>query len=167
MQRKVIALCAFLFTGITLTGLKGQENINTSGGIASGAGCSASYSIGQLRYHIYEGAGGSVSEGIQQPYEISITTSIDMVGAVNLKISLYPNPAHDFLLLEVKDAEHSHADFWDISYRLYDLQGKLLRNEKVTSNFSRIDINHLAPATYLLEVILDNRKVKIFQVIKW
>ncbi len=53
-------------------GLHAQESTTASGGEASGDGGTVSYSVGQVVYGTHSGTTGSVSEGIQQAYEISV-----------------------------------------------------------------------------------------------
>ena len=46
----------------------GQESVNSSGGTATGATGSVSYSVGQVFYTAQSSLGGSVSQGVQQAY---------------------------------------------------------------------------------------------------
>jgi hypothetical protein len=57
-------------------------------------------------------------------------------------------------------------DISDLSYQLYDMQGKLLRNEKITSNQTRIVMSNLAPATYSVKVVQGNKEIKTFKIVK-
>ncbi len=50
--------------------VRAQESIVASGGEATGTGGSSSYSIGQVSYTSNQGTGGSVEQGVQQPFEI-------------------------------------------------------------------------------------------------
>src|SRR5688572_18169834 len=101
-----------------------QRGITTSGGEASGPGGSMSFSTGQVNYSS-AGAGGSVSQGIQQPYEIM--SSVQEINESNISVSAYPNPALDFIVLKVKNAEGIN-----LVCELFDLQGKLLLTKKMT-----------------------------------
>ena len=77
MQYVIKKCVAILVFSIVNTGLLAQEVIPTSGGTASGSGGSASYTIGQMIYTTNNGVNGSVSQGIQQPYEISVVSGIE------------------------------------------------------------------------------------------
>ena len=151
-------LLACVFSLSTATA---QESFNTTGGNALGSGGSASYSVGQVAYQTYTGTNGSVAEGVQQPFEISIVTAVEEAIGINLLISAYPNPANDYLTLEVKD-----YDFSNLSYQLYDIQGKLLQNEKNTGNQTRIFMSNRLPATYFVKILEGNKEVKTFKIIK-
>ncbi len=161
MRHKKLKLSAVLLLGLGLTGLQAQESTNATGGSASGSGGSASYSIGQIVYTTNTGANGSVAQGIQQPYEISVVSGIDEGTTINLVCSAYPNPTTDFLLLKIESFEKVN-----ISYQIFDINGKLLSIGKVEGNVTSIDMKNLMPAIYFLKVIDNNKVVKTFKIIK-
>jgi hypothetical protein len=161
MRHKKLKLSAVLLLGLGLTGLQAQECVNATGGNASGSGGSASYSVGQVVYTTHTGTSGSVAEGVQQPYEISVVTAIEEAKGINLSVSAYPNPTTDYLTLEVKE-----FDLSNLSFQLYDMNGKLLLNEKITGNQTSIVMSNLVPATYFVKVIQGSKEVKTFKIIK-
>ena len=141
-----------------------QEVIPASGGNAEGTGGSVSYSVGQLFYRIYPGTNGSVAEGVQQPYEISLVTGIAEAEGIILTVSAFPIPAKDFLILRVEN-----YDFEDLEYLLYDVSGRLLKEGKVTSSETTIYMTNLVPAVYFLKVLQTTPsylEVKTFRIIK-
>jgi hypothetical protein len=54
-----------------------QETATGTGGDATGTGGTSSYSVGQILYTTNTGTNGSINQGVQQPYEISIVTEIE------------------------------------------------------------------------------------------
>jgi hypothetical protein len=161
MKYKKLKLSAVLLLGLGLTGLQAQTSVNATGGNASGSGGSASYSVGQVVYTTNTGTNGSVAEGVQQPFEISVVTGLEEAKGINLSVTAYPNPTTDYLTLEVKDFEISNLHF-----QLYDMNGKLLQNEKITGNQTSIVMSNLVPANYFVKVIQGNKEVKTFKIIK-
>ena len=161
MRHKRLKLSAVLLLGLGLTGLQAQTSVNATGGNASGSGGSASYSVGQVVYTTHTGTSGSVAEGVQQPYEISVVTAIEEAKGINLSVSAYPNPTTDYLTLEVKDFELS-----TLYFQLYDMNGKLLQSEKITGNQTSIVMSNLVPATYFVKVTQGNKEVKTFKITK-
>jgi len=164
MNNKRIKLNVVLLMGLGLSGLQAQESINVTGGNASGSGGLASYSIGQVTYQTHYGINGSVLQGVQQAYEIYVLNEVNDVFGVNLIISAYPNPTTDYLTLEVDFSTMS--DIKKMSYQLFDIQGKLLQNEKIFDSKTKIDMKDLVPANYFIKVIQNNQEVKQFKVIK-
>lgn len=132
-----------------------------SGGEASGSGGNASYSIGQMDY-IYQTSAtdGSVSQGIQQAFEIFIYTGAGETG-INLTTSVYPNPTIESLTLKV-DGDL----LTNLFYQLYDEQGRLIVSSKIEGVETTIIMSQLASAKYFLKVINDNKEIKTFKIIK-
>lgn len=161
MLKKRLQLCVLLLFGFGLTGLQAQTSVNTTGGNASGNGGSASYSIGQVVYQTHIGANGSVAEGVQQAYEISVVTAIEKAKTINLLVTAYPNPTSDFLTLSISEFKLS-----GLSYQLFDLSGKLLFDEKITAGQTQIVMSQLVPASYLLVVKQENMRLKTFKIVK-
>jgi hypothetical protein len=164
MRYKQIKLSVLLLLGLGLTGLYAQEAIPATGGNASGSGGSASYSIGQDVYTTITGSNGSVAQGVQQPYEISVVTSIGEAIGIKPDITAYPNPATDFITLKV-DASITFS-IQSMSYQLSDISGKLLENKKLTSNETSIDMKNLVPSIYFLKVTSNHKEVITFKIIK-
>jgi hypothetical protein len=160
MRHKKLKLSAVLLLGLGLTGLQAQETIPATGGNASGSGGTVSYSVGQVVYTTNTGANGSVAQGVQQPFAISVLTGIEQT-AINLVISAYPNPTTDFLQLKVESEKLK-----DLSFQLYNMQGKLLQNKKIEGNETSIVMSSLVPATYFVKVVQGNKEVKTFKIIK-
>ena len=157
MQHKRLKLSIVFLLGLGLIGLA-QESVNVTGGNASGSGGSVSYSLGQVVYTSNTETGGSVAPGVQQPYEIWVATAIEEAIGIKLLVTAYPNPTTDYLTLRI--------DISDLSYQLYDMQGKLLRNEKITSNLTSIAMSNLVAATYFVKVIQGNKEIKTFKIVK-
>ncbi len=150
-----------LFITLITTKISAQESVNTSGGDTFGSGGSVSYSIGQIVYTTNTGSNGSVAQGVQQPYEISIVTSIDEANCITLSVLAYPNPTADNLTLEIKNFDYS-----DLSYHLFDINGRLLQSKKITESQTKITMGNLVTATYFVKVMQANREIKIFKIIK-
>lgn len=161
MRHKRLKLSAVLFLGLGLTGLQAQESVNATGGNASGSGGSTNYSVGQVFFTTNTGTYGSVAQGVQQPYEISIVTAIDEAISINLSFSAYPNPTTDNLTLEIKNFEYS-----DLTYHLFDINGRLLQSEKITELQTKIIMGNLVPATYFIKVEQGNKELITFKIIK-
>jgi hypothetical protein len=161
MLFKKAKLCTILLLGIGLMRLQAQEAIPASGGNASGSGGSASYTVGQLVYTTNTGTSGSVAQGVQQPFEISVITGLEEAKGITLQCSAYPNPANDYLILKIEGEVGTQC-----IASLYDMNGKLITAQKITGNETTIIMRNLVPATYFLKVIQGNKEVKTFKIIK-
>jgi hypothetical protein len=141
--------------------IQAQSAITTAGGNGTGTGGSTSYTIGQVVYTTASGTTGKVAQGVQQPYEISVLTSVEQAKDINLICAAYPNPTTDFLTLKIENSEKEYFSYW-----LYDVTGNMLQNKKVTGNETSISMQNLLSGTYILKVTQGGKEVKTFKIIK-
>lgn len=131
----IIAICS-----LNLQLLQAQEATLSSGGDATGSGGSVSYSVGQVVYTTSIGANESEAQGVQQPYEISTTTGID-IDHIKLKIEAYPNPTNNILSLSIENTNEGKY-----SYQLLNNLGKLIAQNSIANNTISINIKMLPNA---------------------
>lgn len=136
----------------------GQHTLNASGGSASTASGSVDYSVGQLATSTDSSSGGSVTEGLQQPYEILVVSSLP--GTENISLKAFPNPVTDYLKLI--SAEQNTT----LAYRIYGLSGVLKDVGKWAANEVIIETDTWEPGIYLVEVSDRNLVIKTFKLIK-
>jgi hypothetical protein len=158
-NRRTVTLCGNLLF-CSLTGLYAQQGTVASGGLATGAGGSVSYSVGIVDYITANGATGSVSQGIQQVYTIKIIDGINEEG-ITLAAVVYPNPANEFVKLNITGKEGN-----DLTYQLIDVLGKILIEKKIESNETLISLSGFSDAIYFIKVIGKNKELKTFKIIK-
>lgn len=166
MKYKKFILSTILMLATGLAELKAQQAIPVAGGNASGTGGSVSYSVGQIVFTSSTGTTGSVSAGVQQPYEISVVTGLDDDNYIQLVCSAYPNPTTDFLILRIEgDLQAEYTAY------LYNTNGALLKRIKIEANESSIDMRKMVIATYFLKIVntqntLTSKEIKTFKIIK-
>lgn len=155
---KLTRLCLIVIL-ITFTfSIKAQDNINSSGADITSDEGSISYSIGQTVYNTNTGLNGSISEGVQQPYEISVVSGIKEKD-ITLSISAYPNPTTDYLTLEL-------IEFENTNFQLININGKILQNEPIRNSYTRINMSNLINGLYFVKVIQNEIEIKVFKIIK-
>lgn len=150
-----LLLLLFVFIGES----KSQVATVASGGNSSGAGGSVSYSVGQVAYTPISSSQGSALQGVQQPYEIFVVGITESEAEVALAV--FPNPTLGSLQLTISDVALD-----DLQYQLFDLQGNLIDQKKITQNNTMLDLSGYAHATYLLHVSNNKQSIKSFQIIK-
>ncbi len=141
--------------------LSAQQSSNTAGGNATGTGGTVSYSVGQMNYTTNIGTSGSACQGVQQPYEIYMVTSVDEAKDLNINLSAFPNPTFDFLTLKIESSTTKN-----LSYLLLDMNGKLLATQKLEGTENKIAMNNYAAATYFIKITENNNTLKTFKIIK-
>ncbi len=156
-QKKNMIRAVFLLLG--LGGLHAQESLITTGGEATGTGGTTSYSLGQVVYTSHTGNGANLTQGVQQSYEIyNIGENDDTT--INVSYAAYPNPTTDILNLQVQNTSAA------LSYQLYDAQGKVVIKSIIATKNTAINTSNLPNATYFMEILIGDRKVTKFKIIK-
>jgi Secretion system C-terminal sorting domain len=148
----------FLFN---LWGIQAQEAILSTDGNATGSGGTSSYSVGLIFYTTIIGSNGSMAQGLQQPFEISGVLGVDDLSGINLNLLAYPNPTTDFLYLTV-----TQVDYKNLSYQLFDINGRLLAHKKLENNSSKITMKQFPSAMYFLKIFDNQKLVRLFKIIK-
>ena len=159
-MKKIKILILLFLLGMSFPKLQAQESIVASGGNAVGSGGTASFSVGQVAYTDAVGSNGSVSQGVQQSFEI-VTLGTDNFPTITLAMMVYPNPTTSQANLKIENLNTENLE-----YQLYDLQGKLLSNKKITQDETQINMESLASAIYLLKIFDSNKPIKTFKIIK-
>ena len=159
VNSKKIRLLLFFF--IFQAGLYAQEAVTSAGANISGTGGSVSYTAGQVFYNVHSGSGGSATQCVQQPFEISDETGLPEARGISLSCMVYPNPVLDKLVLKFEEADPKNY-----SASLYDMNGKLIRKKAVEGSETVIDMSKLEISGYFLKVSCLNKEVKTFKIIK-
>lgn len=158
------ALILFTLFTAGFSGLQAQvvhQVIPASAGKASGNGGTVSYTIGQVAYKTQTGTGGSVSQGIQQPYEIWDVTGSEAESRWMLTVTAFPNPVNDYLTLK-----HSIPENPPLSFSLYGVDGRAIRSGKVSDSETLIPMSDILSSVYFLKVTDNGKEVRIFKIVK-
>ncbi len=150
---KQITLFILLFWG---SNLFSQNNTTSSGGDINGSNGSVSYTIGQIDYISTINANGSIYQGNQQPYEFYNTIGLN---EDNLMVSIYPNPTTNDIQIQI-------SNFSGLEYQLVDENGKLIFQDKLSSETSIVNMSELAAAKYFLQIKKDEEILENMIIIK-
>ncbi len=132
-----------------------QETTLTAGKDFASSNGNFSFSIGQVVYTSNANSSGSVEQGVQQTYLISILEETQK------NISIYPNPTRDFLNLKIENDTLN-----EYSYKLFDLKGKLLLENQVQSEISQIPMTAFPKSSYSLCVTKGEELIQSFKLTK-
>lgn len=149
-----------------------QTTISTAGGNSTGTQGSVSYSIGQTVYTTSAGTNGSVAQGVQQPFEISVISSINEAKNIALIWWAYPNPVADNLRLTLGDLEELNLN--NLYYQLIDMSGKMLESKEIMGTETTISLQDFVAGNYFLKVYSKAKngkskktiEMKTFKIIK-
>ena len=161
MKNKTLFFLAFLLSFLLSFSMNAQTShqvLSATGGDATGSGGTVAFSVGQIVYTTSTGTTGSVAQGVEQAYEI-YSVGIKET-ALNISLSVFPNPTSDFLTLKVQDYNNEA-----LSYNLLDEQGKSVLNEQITNQDTQVAMSTLARGIYFINVLQANKKIQTFKII--
>lgn len=161
MKYKKLKLLATLLLSTAIASVSAQQATTTTGGDAFGSGGIVNYSVGQVFYTTNSGTSGSITQGVQQPYEIFIVLGLEEAVDIALFATAYPNPTVDFLNLKVENYQPEN-----LAYQIYTINGKLLEQKNLGGNETKINMSNFPNAVYFLKIIKNYKEVKIFKIIK-
>jgi len=147
----LIALCA--------TFLQAQEVVTTAGGYGETTSGSLSWTIGEPVIETITDGINTLTQGFQQS-KLTVT-AINDLKFPGIELSVYPNPTNSFLFIEVKTDKQR-----DLQLSLFDLNGRLILQKKMTENKQTIKMQNYKPATYILKVTEGNKEIRTYQIVK-
>lgn len=145
------ALCA------ASAGLFAQSATVAAGGVATGPGGTAACSIGQVADITLIGSGGTISQGVQQPYDDVSTTVADP--DPDGPISAYPSITADQVVVQVR-AERFH----DLRIDLTDARGRILLQRRIIDQRTELSLARFAAGSYHLVVRADGELLQTITI---
>ncbi len=135
----------------------GSYNICLS--ITDSAGCSSNFcdslnvdSLGNISARIASG----FTVNVISPFDLTLTVS----QLENINISVNPNPAREFLVVNVKDVRD------ECKYMLHSITGSVCRTGQLYLGMNNVDLLQLSNGMYFLEVINEKGVGKCWKVVK-
>lgn len=152
-------ICIIFLFFLTLA-TQAQQSSVTAGGVATGIGGSATYSVGQTIFKYISSSDIIVAQGVQQPYEIALLSVFEDTFNT-IKIQVYPNPTTSYLNINIQNNELSN-----LYLSLFDIKGKLINQKKITSSNEILSLENMPSSTYFLRVFGHKNEFKTFKIIK-
>lgn len=158
----------FSYKGISQNTQTNSNNImgtlNACGANAISSSGTVAYSIGQVFYTYIGQSVYNVAQGIQHE-EIADETLAAPDNSVEPKteIFIFPNPTTDYVTINMEGLEDENGPR---SYQLYDIQGRILKQNTINQTETQINLTDLSSSIYLLQVYLNNKVLKTFKILK-
>jgi hypothetical protein len=102
-----------------------------------------SWSLGQVVIESYMANDLVVTQGIHQPFVI--ITHILQDSKNDLEIKAYPNPAHEFIIVELKKETK-------LSFIISSSNGKIVFNGDLLNKVNKIELKQIPPGSYILKI---------------
>jgi len=145
-----------LFSLFATISVSAQEVVSTQGDSYSNAGGNIDFTIGEVIINTGTNGINDLTQGFHQ-------TNWNFVGledhAPSYEAIIYPNPTSEVLNIRT-------STFENVTYTLYDAQGKLILQDKLSAEQTPIQVSQLAQGSYSLTLSNETQNLKIFKLIK-
>lgn len=139
----------------------GQTLTFASGGFQATFTAGTSAITRYVHYMFYDITNPTDSAGVTLKYQTSV--GVNEQSPVNLFVSMYPNPAVDFISLNYSISN----DFKNAKVIMYDLLGKAVKEIPVTDKKEvlKVYVNDVAPGVYFMTFYIDNKAIQSKKIV--
>lgn len=164
-MKKAYIFILFILSAFYVAGQEVSSYVIASAGESKEAGeINISWTLGEIAIETLQDDANNLTltQGFQQGYfEI---TSIDEPLSGDYDLKVYPNPARDYIWVDLKSEQIKM-----VVLELYDLEGRLVQNTRfnIMEGPTRVDLNELSASQYILRVVDEGENVlQTFKLIK-
>ena len=133
-----------------------QDVVSTQGDSYSNASAKIDFTIGEVVINTGTDGTNDLTQGFHQ-------TNWNFLGvedfAPNYEAIIFPNPTEDVLNIRT-------SKFENVTYTLYDAQGKLVMHDILSAEQTPIQVSQLAPGSYSLTLNNETQNLKTFKLVK-
>jgi hypothetical protein len=136
------------------------EVIAASGDFSSGSTATLSWTLGEIMTETFSNGTNFLTQGFQQPFT---QNSTGIFVATNKTASVFPNPAHEQLFIQLPPSKESY--YVSIS----DISGREIENKKLNCSFipQSLDLGALPPGVYMITLHSPELSApSVFKIIK-
>lgn len=152
----MIKYLSLLFLQLSVLFVAAQEVVSTQGDSYSNASARIDFTVGEVIINTGTSGSNDITQGFHQS-NWNFNGLEDF--APDYEVSVFPNPSDELLNIKTNLFEQ-------VSYSLFDSQGKLLVQNQLFTELTSIGVSHLAPGSYSLTLNKDSQILKSFKLIK-
>ena len=146
-----------LFGAIALSlQLFGQEVVSTQGDSYTNTSGSIDFTIGEVVINTETDGTNDITQGFHQ-------TNWHFLGVENYtpsyEATIFPNPTSEVLNIKT-------SKFENVTFTLYDAQGKLILQDILSTEQTPIQVSHLSPGSYSIVLNNGTQNLKTFKLMK-
>lgn len=145
-----------LFSLFATISVSAQEVIATQGDSYTNASANIDFTIGEVIIATGTDGTNDITQGFHQ-------TNWNFLGvedfAPSYEATIFPNPTSDVLNIKT-------STFENVTYTLYDAQGKLVMQNILSAEQTPIHVSQLAPGSYSLTLNNETQNLKTFKLVK-
>ncbi len=155
---KALLLIWMMIHGAVL--VTAQQVIASCGGTETATGYTVDWTLGEPVIETISGSNNTLTQGMHQSN--LVVTSLRDLTYPGLEIHVYPNPAGDFLTIEIIRQGNGV-----LFYKLSDFTGRRLAQEEMQNQNEKIDMRNFSEGIYLIHILNSQHEpVKVYKIIK-
>lgn len=165
MKLKIVIICAFFLQGSCFIGLKAQNSLyikeksGTENSFPFNTIKKLTFAAGNVTVNKKDATSNSFVINDVKNFYFGMKTAIPEVFTTEkIQLSLYPNPANEFLYIQYEVKSSS-----PLQLQIIDLQGKIVFQQTVSNqpgvNYKTISVGNLIHGLYLCRLQNDNKLV--------
>ena len=139
-----------------ISSVHSQEVVSTQGETYSSPNAIIDFTVGEVVINTVSDGTNNITQGFHQ-------TNWNFVGLENhtpsFEAIIFPNPTLEVLNIRA-------SAFENVTYTLYDAQGKLIVKDKLTAEQTLIPVSQLATGSYSITLNNPTQNLKTFKLIK-
>ena len=139
-----------------INNIHSQEVVSTQGETYSSPNAIIDFTVGEVVINTVSDGTNNITQGFHQ-------TNWNFVGLENhtpsFEAIIFPNPTLEVLNIRA-------SAFENVTYTLYDAQGKLIVKDKLTAEQTLIPVSQLATGSYSITLNNPTQNLKTFKLIK-
>jgi hypothetical protein len=139
---------------------RAQQVVASAGNTSAIAGYIVAWTLGEPVIETLTGSNVKVTQGMHQTN--LVVTDLHDLASPKLEVKVYPNPAGDFLRIEIL---RTGSDVFH--YEFSDITGSRILLKEMQSQSEEIDLSSYVSGIYLLRLYNTRQKlIKIYKIIK-
>jgi hypothetical protein len=141
--------------------IRAQEVISSAGATYSSANLQLSWTVGEPVVETFSNGSTILTQGFHQSK--LVITAIDPIPLAGFEFEVYPNPTSGEVNIKVNKGNISKLRF-----SLYTSLGEQIRQQNLSNQVERINMELLAPGYYVLKISHDKDvPMQTFKIIKY
>jgi len=156
MKKRIITLITLVLIGGTISA---QELISAAGGQYATGTKSIDWSLGEVVIATFSEGDYVLTQGFHQS-NVTVT-AIDEIPGTGLHVTVYPNPASDYVTVRLADTPPEGT-----GYGLYDFSGQRLFGGDLSDHEKTLSFHTLDAGVYFLRIYKDRQAAGTFKIVK-
>lgn len=134
------------------------QAVVSGGAYHQGSAGSISWSLGEVATETLKAGDYIITQGFQQG-RLGLT-SVKETPNLDVTISAYPNPTHDYINIEII------GEITNMHYAVFDINGRAVKSGEIIESPTQVQFNEMGSAIYFIRIMQHGQELKTLRVVK-